>query len=161
VRHPGLDRTGSALPVVTGWTTRAGARSMTLQAMNARARSLFPMLSVTDLDRSIAFYGGALGGAETYRFPSDGPPAFVVLRIGSSDIGLGAIGATPPLHGRALRPATGHRVELCVYVQDVDEAVEALRTTGTTVVLEPADQPWGERIAYVEDPDGNLVMLTR
>ena len=27
-------------------------------------------------------------------------------------------------------------------------------------MLEPADQPWGERIAYLEDPDGNLVMLT-
>jgi len=28
------------------------------------------------------------------------------------------------------------------------------------VVLEPADQPWGERVAYLADPDGNLVMLT-
>ncbi|WP_437577674.1 VOC family protein [Sorangium sp. So ce887] len=29
------------------------------------------------------------------------------------------------------------------------------------IVLEPADRPWGERVAYVADPDGNLVMLTR
>ena len=134
---------------------------MTLVAMNERARSLFPMLSVADLDRSIAFYGSVLGGAETYRFPSDGPPAFVVLRLGSSDIGLGAIGVSPPLHGRPLRPASGHRIELCVYVADVDEAVAALCDIGATIVLEPVDQPWGERIAYVEDPDGNLVMLTR
>jgi lactoylglutathione lyase len=129
--------------------------------MSERGRSLFPMLSVADLDRSIAFYGEVLGGAETYRFPAEGPPAFVVLRVGSSDIGLGTIGDAPPLHGRPLRPATGHRVELCVYVDDVDEAVAALRAIGTPIVLEPLDQPWGERVAYAEDPDGNLVMLTR
>jgi lactoylglutathione lyase len=119
------------------------------------------MLSVADLDRSVAFYGQILGGAETYRFPAEGPPAFVVLRIGSSDLGLGAIGTDLPLHGRPLRPATGHRIELCVDVEDVDEAIEALRSAGAPVVVEPVDQPWGERVAYVEDPDGNLVMLTR
>ena len=129
--------------------------------MTARGRSLFPMLSVADLDRSVAFYGSILGGQETYRFPAEGSPDFVVLRIGSSDIGLAKIGSAPPLHGRPLRPATGHRVELCVYVDDVDEAIEALRAIGAPVVVEPVDQPWGERVAYVEDPDGNLVMLTR
>ena len=25
----------------------------------------------------------------------------------------------------------------------------------------PADTPWGERVAWVADPDGNLVMLTQ
>ena len=119
------------------------------------------MLSVADLDRSVAFYGSALGGSETYRFPAEGVPDFVVLRIGASDIGLGRIGVAPPLHGQPLRPASGHRIELCVYVDDVDEATEALRALGAPVVLEPVDQPWGERVAYVEDPDGNLVMLTR
>ena len=119
------------------------------------------MLSVADLHRSLAFYGDVLGGAETYRFPAEGSPEFVVLRIGASDVGLAEMGSARPLHGRPLRPAAGHRVELCVYVDDVDEAVEALRALGSPIVLEPADQPWGERVAYVEDPDGNLVMLTR
>jgi lactoylglutathione lyase len=29
------------------------------------------------------------------------------------------------------------------------------------ILVEPAGQAWGERVAYVTDPDGNLVMLTR
>ena len=47
-----------------------------------------------------------------------------------------------------------------MYVDDVDETVAAARTAGVPVLLEPADQPWGERIAWIADPDGNLVMLT-
>ena len=131
-----------------------------MDAMTGHARSLFPMLSVADLERAISFYGGALGGRETYRFPSEGPAEFVVLRLGKSDIGLGRV-TDDPLHGRPQRPVVEHRVELCVYVDDVDAAVAGLRSAGAIVVTEPADQPWGERVAYVEDPDGNLVMLTR
>jgi lactoylglutathione lyase len=131
-----------------------------MDGMTGRARSLFPMLSVADLGRSIAFYGDSLGGSETYRFPAEGDPEFVVLRLGESDIGLGRM-SDAPLHGRPQRPAAGHRIELCVYVDDVDAAVASLRAAGAAIVAEPADQPWGERVAYAEDPDGNLVMLTR
>jgi lactoylglutathione lyase len=46
-----------------------------------------------------------------------------------------------------------------VYTDDVDEAVADLRDRGYEVLLEPVDQPWGERMAYVADPDGNPVMI--
>jgi lactoylglutathione lyase len=125
------------------------------------ASKLFPMLSCTDLDRSLAFYGDLLGGVETYRFPDDGDPAFVALQIGeSSEIGLGAL-TEQPLHGRPQRPASGHRIELCVYVDDVDEAVARAEASGVEPVAEPVDMPWGERVAWIADPDGNLVMLTQ
>ena len=121
----------------------------------------FPMLSVANLTQSLDFYQRRLGGAESYRFPSNGPPVFVTLRFGETEIGLAQLGPTPPLHGQPLRPATGHRVELCMYVDDVDAVVSALRAEGARVLLEPSDQPWGERVAYVADPDDNLVMLTK
>ncbi len=123
------------------------------------ASKLFPMLSCDDLARSLAFYAGLLGGVQTYRFPDDGPPAFVALSVGGSEIGLGGI-AAEPLHGRPQRPATGHRVELCVYVDDPDACADRARAEGFEVVTEPADMPWGERTAWIADPDGNLVMLT-
>jgi lactoylglutathione lyase len=125
------------------------------------ATQLFPMLSCSDLGRSLAFYADLLEGVETYRFPDDGEPAFIALRIGeASEIGLGGI-ASEPVHGRRQRPASGHRVEFCVYVDDVDETFARARRNGFETVADPADMPWGERTAWIADPDGNLVMLTR
>jgi lactoylglutathione lyase len=118
---------------------------------------MFPMLSAADMAASVAFYRDVLGGVEAYRFPED-DPVFVTLDLGDSEIGIGGVSESP-LHGQPQRPASGHRVELCVYVDDVDEAARAARAAGAPVLLEPGDQPWGERVAYVADPDGNLVML--
>lgn len=126
--------------------------------MTVAARSVMAMLSVADMERTLAFYRDGLGGELAYRYPGQGEAAFVTMRFGATELGLGAMRGEP-LHGRQQRPATGHRIELCFYVDDVDEVVKALAETGAAVVMRPADQPWGERAAYVEDPDGNLVML--
>jgi lactoylglutathione lyase len=40
-----------------------------------------------------------------------------------------------------------------------DATVEHLRGHGVPVLAEPADQPWGERMAEVADPDGNRVIV--
>ena len=53
----------------------------------------------------------------------------------------------------------GPRFELWVYVDDVDETVQRLRGAGVPVLADPEDMPWGERMAYVADPDGNPVAL--
>jgi lactoylglutathione lyase len=116
------------------------------------------MLSVAGMARSRVFYETVLGGTRAYQFPPDGEPGFLALLFGDTELGLGLM-TDNPLHGRPLRPATGHRVELCIFVDDCDEAVAALSAIGAPVVMPPTDLPWGERSAYVEDPDGNLVML--
>jgi uncharacterized glyoxalase superfamily protein PhnB len=37
--------------------------------------------------------------------------------------------------------------------------VDRIRGAGARIVHEPVDQPWGEREARAEDPDGNLLIL--
>jgi predicted enzyme related to lactoylglutathione lyase len=51
------------------------------------------------------------------------------------------------------------RYTLWLYVDDCDATVGRLRAAGVPIVEEPADQPWGERIARVLDPDGNAVIV--
>jgi lactoylglutathione lyase len=43
-----------------------------------------------------------------------------------------------------------------VYVDDLDATIAKLRDR---LLREPQDMPWGERIAYVRDPDNNPVAL--
>jgi lactoylglutathione lyase len=115
-------------------------------------RSLFPILTTRDLQAALGFYRDLLGATVTYEFPGpDGEPAYAGLELGASHLG---IGRDPDL---AEGPSA--RFSLWAYVDDCDAAVEGLRTAGVTVVEEPADQPWGERIARVLDPDGNLVII--
>ena len=47
------------------------------------------MLSAADFAASLRFYRDLLGGVEAYRFPED-EPAFVTLRFGDSELGIGA-----------------------------------------------------------------------
>jgi len=111
------------------------------------------MLSAEDFAASVKFYED-LGGTEAYRFP-DEDPVYITLAFGDAQVGIGAMRGAP-IHGLPQRPAQGHRIELCLYVDDVD----ATAAKAATVVTPPQDMPWGERISYIEDPDGNLIMLT-
>ena len=49
--------------------------------------------------------------------------------------------------------------ELGFFVPNVDRAYAELVVTGATPVTPPTDRPWGQRTAYVRDPDGHLVEL--
>jgi lactoylglutathione lyase len=120
-------------------------------------RNAFPIIYTADVERAARFYRDALGFAETFRFPADGDAAFASFSLdGSSGIALSGPGTS--LHGLPITPGA-RGFELCVYTDDVDAAVSDLRGRGYAVLLDPVDQPWGERMAYVADPDGNPVMI--
>ena len=54
------------------------------------------------------------------------------------------------------REETIHRTYYAVFVDDVDREYEELKRKGVHFVKPPTTQPWGQRIAYFEDPEGNL-----
>lgn len=114
-------------------------------------QELFPIVATSDMERALAFYRDAMGAVPNYQFPADGEPQFVALALGPSTVGL----------ARSDKPVTAanDRISLWVYVSDCDVAVERLRAAGARIVAEPAEQPWGERIAIVADPDGNHVII--
>lgn len=113
----------------------------------------FPILTTPDLGRALSFYGDLLDGQVTYEFAGpDGEPGYVGLAIGSSHLGIGRDpDATPPPGARPM--------SLWVYAGDCDAALERLRAAGIEIVQEAVDQPWGERVARVRDPDGNEVII--
>ena len=113
---------------------------------------LFPILTTRDLRSLLGFYRDLLGFSVTYEFPGpDGEPGYVGLELGPSHLGIG--------RDPALTDPPSARFSLWLYVDDCDATVDRLRAAGVTIVEEPADQPWGGRIARALDPDGNTLIV--
>jgi lactoylglutathione lyase len=123
-------------------------------------QTLFPILYARDLPRLVRFYRDILGMAEAFRQPAEGEATFITLKYGNAELGLGTYEPTPGLEGRPLlQPAGGRGFELCIYVADVDEMLARTERAGARTLVASVEQPWGERLAYVQDPEGNTVML--
>jgi catechol 2,3-dioxygenase-like lactoylglutathione lyase family enzyme len=51
--------------------------------------------------------------------------------------------------------------EIGFKVGDVDAAVSELVARGAALVVPPTDRFWGQRTAYIRDPDGHLIELAQ
>lgn len=114
------------------------------------------MLYVSDVRRSVEFYT-LLGYESRYQFPLEGDPHYVGLERGESSLGIADSGWPEAQLGITVGAAP--RFELFVYVDDVEAEIEKFRAAGYPVLQEPATMPWGERQAYLTDPDDNPVAL--
>ena len=118
---------------------------------------LLTVLYVEDIDRSLALYRDIFGMTETYRFPRQGTPEHIELRLGTTTLG---ISSPAGLITEGLPPATrGSPFELAIGTTDADAAFQALRAAGCRVVRAPFDTAAGNRAAYVEDFDGNRISI--
>lgn len=117
----------------------------------------FPVLFAKDVERVAAFYV-ALGFQEHFRMPGqDGDAGFIGLRRDDAELAVTTEDSPRMLAG--VEPGQGPRHELFVYVVDVDRSAAAVADLGGRLLREAADMPWGERVAFVADPEGNVVSL--
>ena len=112
-----------------------------------------PIIVTNDLDRLLAFYTGLLGAEEVMRFPDDGPVFYVGLRLGDSELGISA--------DASVVPGDPGRKLLSIEVPDVDMLLPEVERVGGTATSGANDMPWGQRVAHIKDPDGNVVNLTQ
>ncbi len=85
----------------------------------------------------------------------DGSAGYVGLRRDGAELAVTTEDSPRMLAG--VEPGPGPRHELFVYVNEVDRTASDLRSGGASVLREPTDMPWGERVAFVADPEGNIV----
>lgn len=118
----------------------------------------YVVLIVEDLDRALAFYCGAVG--LTLKHRSD---PYAQLDTGTTRLGLYQRAAMAATLGGPLEPpaADAPAFELGFKVEDCDGAFEELLALGAPPVARPTTRPWGQRTAYVRDPDGNLIELAQ
>jgi predicted enzyme related to lactoylglutathione lyase len=118
---------------------------------------VFPIVNCRDLPAAKAFYVQVFEARQSYEYVHEGQQVYVTLDIGSGKVALG-VGTGPAMYGETPLPAAGHAVDLCLYVPDLDAAVAAAPPAGGRVAVPPQEMPWGERVAYLQDPDGTMLL---
>jgi PhnB protein len=109
-----------------------------------------PYLHAHGAPQLIDFFQRAFGAKEVARYLSpQGQVIHAKVRIGDSILEMGeARGKYQPM------PTTFY-----VYVQDVDASYQRAVGEGAVSLTPPADQDYGDRVASVRDPAGNLWYL--
>ncbi|HEX3751035.1 MAG TPA: VOC family protein [Streptosporangiaceae bacterium] len=122
-------------------------------------------ISVPDLDRALVWYCDALGLRPGYRFEI--PPIGLrgAFALGEGDAGVELLEMTGAVPGvpKNTPPAanTVHGINhACFHVADLEAAYRRAVSRGAVGVWDPRESPEpGMRMAYVTDPDGNLIEL--
>jgi catechol 2,3-dioxygenase-like lactoylglutathione lyase family enzyme len=119
----------------------------------------YVVLIVADLDRAVQFYADVLGLPLGHRSGPYAQFATGVTRVAlyerhamASTLGADTLRAPAP-------DAPGF--ELGFKIDDVDTAYAELIDAGAEPASPPRDRPWGQRTAYVRDPDGHLIELAQ
>ncbi|HTZ06439.1 MAG TPA: VOC family protein [Gaiellaceae bacterium] len=117
---------------------------------------------VSDLDRSIAWYGTSFGFEVEHRGRvPEGTPIAMLRTAGGAGVELFELAPREDPHWSGPIAALEEGVvHFGLAVPDVEAAFERAVAAGGRAVWPPRDAPVsGKRIAFLADPDGNLVEL--
>jgi len=115
-------------------------------------------IQVSDMDRALAFYTGVLGLELQFRQTDEAHGevfAFLALEGGNLEL-LQCLGdaADPAPRPAPREPWCPH---LALATDDLDDALNAARAAGVTVLKGPLEIPGQVRWAYLADPDNNVL----
>lgn len=118
----------------------------------------YVILIVEDLDRALGFYVDVLGLRVGHRSGD-----YAQLDTGTTRLALYTRSAMAKTLGMALDPPVSNApgFELGFKVSDVDAGFAELIARGAQPVMPPTDRFWGQRTAYLRDPDGHLIELAQ
>lgn len=120
-----------------------------------------PMINLysRDLSQAAAFYS-ELGFVETFRTPASGEPVHMELTKDGFTLGIANMEAAKQHN---LRPGgEGHWIEIVLWTDDTDAAVNALVAKGAPLLSPAHDFLDGKlRSAWIADPDGNPIQLVQ
>jgi catechol 2,3-dioxygenase-like lactoylglutathione lyase family enzyme len=120
----------------------------------------YTILYVSDVAASLDFYERALGQRRRFLHESgqyaeldtgDTALAFAAHELAAANLP----GVYRSEEGAGIRPA----FEVCFVTDHVQAAFDRAIEQGAESVSPPQTKPWGQDVAYVSDPDGNLVEL--
>ncbi|NJD20245.1 MAG: hypothetical protein FIA95_13315 [Gemmatimonadetes bacterium] len=126
------------------------------QPETLRLRGVVPSLTVSDLEKSVAWYRDKIGFHVEETHERDGKVAGYTLVAGAQRIFLSQ---DDWAKGRDRVKGVGFRLYLET-AQDVDILATAIKKRGGKLASGPSDQPWGGRAFSLVDPDGFALTVT-
>jgi len=126
------------------------------QPESLRLRSITPVFTVNDLQRSVAFYRDGLGFFVSEKWEEGGQLQGVMLKAGGCHLGLSQDDFSK---GRDRPKGVGFRI-WCETLQDVDVFAERLKAFGGTIIEGPGER-WDTYGFTAEDPDGFKITIGR
>ena len=123
--------------------------------------SPFPIIYVKDIDTCMEFYCQVLGFEHMRQWPGKPEtPSYVYLKLGDAGLGLTRYDVAEEHVEKNILLNANKQFELCLYADNVDLVCERLELQGVHMLVPPATKPWGQRVAYFEDPEGNVIHIT-
>ena len=120
----------------------------------------YTILYVSDVEASLAFYERALGQRRRFVHESG---QYAELDTGATALAFAAhelaAANVPGLYRPERRSGPQPTFEVCFVTDDVQGVFDRAVTEGARPVTPPQTKPWGQDVAYVRDPDGNLVEI--
>lgn len=120
---------------------------MAVKAVREGFHTVTPYLIVQEAENLVEFVKRVFGATELYRGTGSAGGLHAEVRIGDSMVMIGGGGAWRG------EPALA---TLYLYLDEVDTVYAQALKAGATSINEPADQPYGDRLAGVKDPYGNV-----
>jgi catechol 2,3-dioxygenase-like lactoylglutathione lyase family enzyme len=120
----------------------------------------YVLLYVPDVKRSADFYKRAFGLELAFMSETG---SYAALKTGETTLGFVAQSFVREMLPGGFRPAQTDEAappfEVAFTTDDVAAAQDKAVAAGARRVMAPTKKPWGQTVAYVRDPDGNLVEI--
>ncbi len=125
---------------------------------SSNIQEVFMYLCVSDPEAAITFYKDVFDAEEVMRLTGpDDEIAHAEIKIGPAIIMLA--GEYPDYNIHSPTFYGGSPVRIHLHVDDVDTLAKHVQKSGATIVMEPTDQPHGERKCRIRDPFGHEWLL--
>ena len=118
----------------------------------------YVILVVRDMERTIDFYRNILGLEISHRSGD-----YVQMSTGKTRLGFYTKDAMSNTIKMDLvePPENSFKFEIGFKVDNVDRVYKKLIDSGVKGAVPPVTRPWGQRTAYIYDPDENLIELAQ
>jgi catechol 2,3-dioxygenase-like lactoylglutathione lyase family enzyme len=136
---------------------RAARPEKRQQPESLRLRSIAASLTVSDLERSIAWYRDVLGFTVGERWTEGSSVRGIQMKAGACDIMLGQDDFAK---GRDRKKGEGCRLWAAT-IQDITALAARVKAAGWPLDREPSETPWGDWVFAVSDPDGYKITVVQ